>query len=207
MKVLFSCCRLYFLLILLYAVIGGFYLAWSGKSDALFFFNANRSPQLDDFFRFATKTGEEYLYVLLALVFIFRRRRREALLVALTGLAVMAVSSSTKAMFGMDRPLAVLRKENLEHLLNPVADVVLHSGATSFPSGHTMSAFALATITVLLLKNRPWISLVFFFCAFLVAISRVYLFQHFWMDVYAGGLVGVAVAIIVYGVHNRFRPL
>lgn len=187
---------LYFLLILAFIVAGGVYLAMTDKTEALFFFNANRHPFTDAFFRYATKLGEGYVYVLAVLVAAIYDRRK-AMGIAAAGVLVMVVSLVTKAIFAVDRPLAMLRRENLEWLLNPVADVALHSGATSFPSGHAMSAFCFYTLMVLLLPRRRWIEVVAFLLAFTVAISRVYLFQHYWPDVYAGGIIGTALALLV----------
>lgn len=188
--------RLFFSLVLLYVVAGGIYLLLTDKTDALYYFNAHRHPVSDIFFRWATKLGEGYVYVVAVVVAAFIDKRK-AMGIAAAGALVMVVSLVTKAIFAVDRPLAMLRKENLEWLLNPVADVTLHSGATSFPSGHAMSAFCFYTLMVLLLPQRRWIEVLAFLLAFTVAISRIYLFQHFWPDVYAGGIIGVGLALLV----------
>ena len=190
---------LYFLLFSLFVVLGGIYTAMSSKTDALFFFNENRQPFWDVFFRFATRLGEGYVYIIAGLVAL-SYRLRYSLLIATAGLAVMVVSALTKSYFAVDRPLAMLRKEGLESLLNPVADVTLHTGATSFPSGHAMSALCFYTLMVLLLPARRWLDALFFLLAMVVVVSRVYLFQHFWPDVYAGAITGFALALLLYAV-------
>lgn len=45
--------------------------------------------------------------------------------------------------------------------------------------------------------------LLFFIIALLVGISRVVLTQHFLMDVYAGSICGVIVAMSVHVLQNR----
>ncbi len=67
----------------------------------------------------------------------------------------------------------------------------------SFPSGHTSGAFGLLSMLAFLINNKRW-SIAFFFLALLIGISRVYLLQHFFRDVYAGSFVGVAVSSIFY---------
>lgn len=57
----------------------------------------------------------------------------------------------------------------------------------SFPSGHTMTAFAVATP---LMHYYPDLSLGLIFCAVSVAVSRILLGMHFLSDVVAGGVLG-----------------
>ena len=61
----------------------------------------------------------------------------------------------------------------------------------SFPSGHTMSSFAAAT--VLLFASWKW-GIAAYAMAGVVGFSRVYLFVHYPTDVLAGVALGIAVA-------------
>ncbi|MEI9933571.1 MAG: phosphatase PAP2 family protein [Ferruginibacter sp.] len=64
----------------------------------------------------------------------------------------------------------------------------------SFPSGHTATAFAVATVLVLNLQNKK-LQLPLLFAALLVAFSRIYLGQHFLLDVLVGAFIGVVCGI------------
>jgi undecaprenyl-diphosphatase len=66
----------------------------------------------------------------------------------------------------------------------------------SFPSGHAMTAFAAAGAIALLAPRLRWPALML---AALVAISRVYLGVHFWLDVLVGSVLGLAIAVAVAG--------
>ncbi|MFN0102257.1 MAG: phosphatase PAP2 family protein [Bryobacteraceae bacterium] len=57
----------------------------------------------------------------------------------------------------------------------------------SFPSGHTMTAFAVATP---LMSYYPDLSLGLLFCAVSIGVSRILLGMHFLSDVVAGGILG-----------------
>ena len=57
----------------------------------------------------------------------------------------------------------------------------------SFPSGHTITAFA---AIVPLSYFHPGLFLGLLFCALSVALSRILLGMHFFSDVVAGGLIG-----------------
>jgi undecaprenyl-diphosphatase len=61
----------------------------------------------------------------------------------------------------------------------------------SFPSGHTMTAFAVA---ISLSLYYPSLAIGLLFCALSIAASRILLGMHFLSDVVAGALIGVLLA-------------
>jgi len=61
----------------------------------------------------------------------------------------------------------------------------------SFPSGHTITAFA---VSVALSAFYPELAVGLLFCAVSIAASRVLLGMHFLSDVLAGAAIGTAVA-------------
>ena len=63
----------------------------------------------------------------------------------------------------------------------------------SFPSGHTMTAFA---VWAVLLQGIPGMSLLFLAIALLIGISRVFLGMHYPTDVLVGALLG---SVLGYG--------
>ncbi len=65
----------------------------------------------------------------------------------------------------------------------------------SFPSGHSGSSFAAATVIFLMCPRRYGISALVLASA--IALSRLYVGVHYPTDVLAGGLIGAAAAILV----------
>jgi undecaprenyl-diphosphatase len=65
----------------------------------------------------------------------------------------------------------------------------------SFPSGHTMTAFAVAVPLALFYPN---LTVGLFFCALSIATSRILLGMHFLSDVLAGALIGTALGYLGY---------
>lgn len=61
----------------------------------------------------------------------------------------------------------------------------------SFPSGHTITAFA---VSVSLIQFYPDLLFGLLFCAVSIAASRILLGMHFLSDVLAGGAIGTALA-------------
>jgi undecaprenyl-diphosphatase len=63
-------------------------------------------------------------------------------------------------------------------------------GSPSFPSGHAMTAFAVAAAIAFLAPRLRWGVLP---VAGVIAASRAYLGVHFWLDVLAGAAFGMAI--------------
>jgi membrane-associated phospholipid phosphatase len=62
----------------------------------------------------------------------------------------------------------------------------------SFPSGHAMSAFAVAAAIAVLAPRTRWLV---FGVAGAIGFSRVYLGVHYWIDVLAGAALGLAIGV------------
>jgi undecaprenyl-diphosphatase len=121
-------------------------------------------------------------------------RRRPELLVPLVAadLLAEAVSGIIKPLVGRSRPPA--------RLPFPGALVdVPHGG--SFPSGHTATSFACATV---LTAYTPRLAPLWIVLACAVGFSRVYVGVHYPLDVIAGAVLGTLVALGVLALWRRF---
>lgn len=105
--------------------------------------------------------------------------------VAVSGLACDLV----KFLFGRARP-----KMLFGHGLYGFSFFQLSGKMTSFPSGHTNTAFALATALFLLAPRWGWL---YFPLALVVGASRVLVGAHYPSDVLAGGYLAVVVTLYV----------
>jgi membrane-associated phospholipid phosphatase len=171
-------------------------------AEEIFYFNARRTPVWDLFFRLTTKMGEGYIVVLTVLALLFSRFRFAVAAPAM-GITAAVVTQTIKRYFAHPRPYAFLRDNGLLEQLEPVPRVLLHSGATSFPSGHTLTAFAFCALLAFCLPKKGGTALLLFFLAAAVALSRIYLAQHFMKDVCLGALLGVALAAVFYLLAQR----
>jgi membrane-associated phospholipid phosphatase len=84
-------------------------------------------------------------------------------------------------------------------LIHTVKGVVMHQ-LNSFPSGHTATAFTIFLLTIYLFNNKKMV-LIGLIYAMLCGYSRVYLGQHFPLDL--GG--GIIVAILTVEISKRIR--
>lgn len=75
-------------------------------------------------------------------------------------------------------------------------------GGTSFPSGHSAGAFAVATIFAYEYRDKPIVPITAYSLASLVAISRVGARRHWLSDVFAGGSLGFMMGRFTYKRHH-----
>ncbi|MGH9436455.1 MAG: phosphatase PAP2 family protein [Terriglobia bacterium] len=67
-------------------------------------------------------------------------------------------------------------------------------GDGSFPSGHTIAAFAIATVIAHRYRTHRWVPYVCYGMAALVGFSRLSLSAHFASDVFVGGALGYSIS-------------
>jgi undecaprenyl-diphosphatase len=141
----------------------------------------------------ATRGGDGWLWYAMGLILLlFGGEARFAAVgsAALAGGVGIAIFLKLKKATGRKRPCAV-EPHCWARLLPP--------DQFSFPSGHTITAFAVATA---LSTFYPELAAGLYFCAVSVALSRVLLGMHFLSDVLAGAAIG---AFLAYGSTHLVR--
>jgi membrane-associated phospholipid phosphatase len=91
----------------------------------------------------------------------------------------------------------------------PDIEKLSQAGSSSFPSGHTIEAFAIAMALSLLIPHKRVVIPVFIW-AILVAYSRMALGVHYPSDVAGGMVIGVSVGLLVpylFGIIMKDKPL
>lgn len=67
----------------------------------------------------------------------------------------------------------------------------------SFPSGHTAYSFCIAVFFAFKI-DKTWTSVSLAIIAAFIGMSRIYLVQHFFMDVFMGAIVGITTSGMAY---------
>lgn len=178
--------------ILLLAIIFNFSFS---KTDGFLIVNRFHPTWLDIFFKYITNLGDGLISILAATVLLAIRKKKKAMTVALSYIYSGLLIQIAKRIFHMPRPKYYF-EQTLFHYTHFVEGINMHNH-NSFPSGHTASAFALATVLVLVFKKKK-ISPYCLFFAFLIGYSRIYLAQHFLIDVIFGAIIGITCAILSY---------
>lgn len=164
------------------------------KPNIHLWINQFNNTFFDLFFKYITVLGDGIVIIIPVVAFLFFSLRH-AVYCLVTYLSTGLVTQLLKRLFFEDiiRPSRYFTDIASLHLV----DGVKMFGGKSFPSGHATSAFALFLCLAAISDNR-YLKLACFFLACLVAFSRVYLSQHFLIDVYAGSLIGSIGALSFY---------
>jgi membrane-associated phospholipid phosphatase len=165
-----------------------------GKRGSLLYINRMNEPSLDVFFTYWTDAGAFVLIgpVILLQAFI---RYRYALITAVSSILATIITQLLKREVWYDSPRPKIVFEGMPGF-HFVEGIRLNS-THSFPSGHTAGAFALF-VALALINKRPIYQFLFFMTAALVGYSRMYLSQHFLIDVVVGSFVGTCSAFICH---------
>jgi len=176
-----------------------FFVATMPKYELHLAMIANRSLFADYFFKIWTEFGASFPYFIIAGLFFWRYSAGVFLVLSqsLGGLLSFVI----KNIFKEPRPKLYFQLYHPEIVLPVVPGVKLWS-TNSFPSGHTITAFALFFGIALTVKNK-WLKFACFIAAALVGYSRIYLSQHFAIDVLCGSLIGIISAWIFYPVYQK----
>ena len=93
--------------------------------------------------------------------------------------------------------------ENMPNIRLPLVEGVRMNYWLSFPSGHTTTFFVLFfSLSIILcaenIKGKNILSFLCFLCASFGAYTRIYLSQHFTLDIFAGILIAVCSTLVLY---------
>ncbi len=138
----------------------------------------------------ATRAGDGWLWYLAGLtVLLFGGTSRFAALSSAASAAFVGIGIFilVKKVSGRKRPCEI-EPHCWARLLPP--------DQFSFPSGHTITAFA---VTITLGVFYPAFLLPLLFCALSVAVSRILLGMHFLSDVVVGAVLGTGLALTSHG--------
>ena len=114
----------------------------------------------------------------------------------LAGEAVLDAQLLTLVMKNVDRrrrPVEIPADGDFSHTWFESHGRVI-SGRGSFPSGHAITAFSVATIFAERYRRHRWVPWVAYPLAGLVGFSRVSLQSHFPSDVFAGAVLGYSIS-------------
>lgn len=146
-------------------------------------------PVLDALFSTITHLGQAGIFwILVGLVLLCIRKYRFWGIVLLVALAAVGILNEVLLKWLVARPRPFIIDTTIELLVPPPSGY-------SFPSGHTGTAFAAATVLGFSPLARGW-KIGAWILALLLAFSRMYLQVHFPTDVLAGAILGVIYGVV-----------
>ena len=170
------------------------------KTDSFLFINGLNSPMTDLFFKNVTLLGEGFLIICCFILALFRPTKWFLVLVLGVAIHIALIQINKQILFNhVMRPMGTFNDDGIGALVHLVEGIVIRC-EVSFPSGHTTGA-TFGAVFLAAILGRKWIAWALAIIAMLVGISRVYLAQHFVIDVYFGyffGLISFILAALIF---------
>ncbi|MEI8272185.1 MAG: phosphatase PAP2 family protein [Paludibacter sp.] len=163
----------------------------NSKADLQLWMTSHNSSFADTFFHYYTFVGDWIPFAVAGILLFWSFRA--AGFIVVSQLVSGLFSSLIKTLWNEPRPLLYFKEHFPSVQLHTVAGEHINMWH-SFPSGHTITAFAFFLALTFFTKNHAW-QVLYFVLAVLVGFSRIYLQQHFAIDVLVGSLVGVLVTM------------
>jgi membrane-associated phospholipid phosphatase len=185
---------IFFLLFIWFIIFCAIFFVFQSKSSCfIYLHNISHTNFLKQFFNVVSFIGNGYFTLIICLLFVLNNNTvalgfRLIFTYIFSGL----VAQLLKKTIQLPRPKDFFNALELNINLQDA-----HTGFNSFPSGHTTTAFAIATIICLSFKNK-FIQIPIFFLALLVGYSRIYLGHHFLEDVLAGCILGTLTGVFTF---------
>lgn len=162
-------------------------------NESIFFFFYNLTHQSNLFDGFVTFFAVYFLYIIIALAFLFLYGRwREFILLCVSGGFAFVVAKILKVLIHTPRPFDVF----------PQVQSLFTETGYAFPSGHTLVASAVAFALLFTNKKAGYL---FIFFALLVGLARVTAGVHFPVDILGGFVLGYLVALCVRKLVSKFN--
>lgn len=192
--------KYFFLPTLIFVILGGIFLSLYSKADIHLLINGWHAPWADAFFSIITNFGEGYIF-LFAIPMAMFNSKRSGIQIAITAMLVLLLTGLFKQLLFQGEPRPAMYFKDLAELrLVPGQKMNMWN---SFPSGHTMAAFAFYASLAFYSRKRL-VVFILFVTAFLVGYSRMYLSQHFLVDVIFGAILGCGAALSANVLASRF---
>ena len=178
-------------------LLGILFLAIFQNSNFSIIVNASHNNFLDQIFKYITFLGDGRFVFLIALIYLFANKKYgTSILISLIINTILIQVLKRVVFSNRFRPSFYFKNLIEDGSWNMIDGVELYE-KFSFPSGHTALIFCLC-MSICIFMKKKYLPLLLVLLAYIVGFSRIYLSQHFLIDVLTGALIGSLIPILTF---------
>ena len=179
---------------LIFLIVSSFFLVIYSKGQLHICMNQFHHPVVDTFFMYVTHFGDGIIVAVLIVLLLFVSYRYALIMLSSVFFTTIVIQVLKRVVFAaLPRPVVYFLGIHDLYFVPDVKMLLIYS----FPSGHSASAFGVFFMLALITKNSS-LKFLYFVLAFLISYSRVYLSQHFLVDIYFGSLISVFFCAVMF---------
>jgi membrane-associated phospholipid phosphatase len=156
--------------------------------------------------KYSTHLGDGLSIIVFLIICLFVNKNgwKKYLLIFINFALSGGIAQLLKRLLNQPRPKGLLGN-NLIY----INDINIHS-SHSMPSGHTITIFSFIAILILIYRNKfsnSYYQIVLLLFAIIIALTRVYVNQHFLEDIAVGASIGVFVSYAIKLIGYKFLKI
>lgn len=152
------------------------------------------SSLMDSIMVLITKLGDRGLiWIIISVILLVSKKYKK---IGITMIVALLLTS----IIGEGLIKNIIQRPRVFNSINDIELIIKAPSSYSFPSGHTASSFAAAMVLGYYIKEYKYL---FYFLAFLVAFSRLYLWVHYPSDIVGGMIFGIICGYIAIKIVNN----
>ncbi len=151
------------------------------------------SSFMDSIMVLITKLGDRGLiWIIISIILLLSKKYKK---IGITMIIALLLTS----IIGEGLIKNIIQRPRVFNSIDDIKLIIKAPSSYSFPSGHTASSFAAAMVLGYYIKKYKYL---FYFSAFLVAFSRLYLWVHYPSDIVGGIVFGIICGFVAIKIIN-----
>ena len=170
------------------------------------FFNSHHTPLGNNFFFLISSLGEKFFFIFVGMMMYFIKKKK-CIPFGLSFINFTIIVQVLKRIIFVNsfRPNVILPQLFPHIVIDTIPFLRFHKNF-SFPSGHATMIFSLIILLIYAFEIKNiFYQIALVIIAIFVAMSRVYLMQHFFIDVYFGALIGSLTTFITIHYFEKYK--
>ena len=166
--------------------------------------NGAGSEKYDSFWIFVSST-KSAIPIFVLIIFLLFKKHGTSFWQGLVLILIVVSLADLSSVHCFKNVIMRLRPCHAPELADQIRLLVSKGGLYGFVSSHAANFFAIAGIVSALLSERKYMSYLLYSWATLVALSRIYVGKHYFLDVVGGALLGFVLSKVIWHLVKKIK--